>query len=166
MYKMRRFLVVLAIVAVASVALTACAPQTPTAVEPAKDQVDQQTSQDQATVDDALNSAQAKVSELAAAAGGLEARVNGLQVNSDLQEIQRKLTAAIGDAGDKKKQAIDELSGSFNDLIARVEAAAAKLPEGGPVRAELDDFVVQLKDAQASLATAAASYDASSTTTP
>ena len=104
MQKMKRFVVVLAVVIVASLALTACAPQTPTAVEPAKEQVDQQTSQDQATVDEALNSAQAKVSDLAAAAGGLEARISGLQVNSDLQELQRKLTAAIGDAGDKKKQ--------------------------------------------------------------
>ena len=117
-------------------------------------------------MDEALNSAQAKVSDLAAAAGGLEARISGLQVNSDLQELQRKLTAAIGDAGDKKKQAIDELSSSFNDLIARVEAAAAKLPEGGPVRTELDDFVAQLKDVQANLATAAASLEASSTATP
>jgi hypothetical protein len=89
--------------------------------------------------------------------------VNGLQLNGDLQELQRKLTAAIGEAGDKKKAALDELSNSFNDLISKVDNAAAKLPSGGPVRSKLEDFSAKLKDAQASVTQAAASMEASST---
>lgn len=161
----RRF-AVLAIAVLAAIALSACAPTTPTAVDAAKEQVDQKTEQKQASVDATLNSAQDKLGELAKSVGGLEARVNGLQVNSDLQEVQRKLTNAIGESGAKKKDALDALSTSFNDLIAKVEAAAAQLPEGGAVQTELTDFATQLRAVQTSLAEAAASYDSSATATP
>jgi chromosome segregation ATPase len=158
-----RSVAALAFVLVAAVAVGACAPQTPTAVEPAKQALDQQTQQEQASVDATLNAVQDKVTELAKTVGDLEARINGLQVNSDLQEIQRQLTAAIGEAGDKKKAALDQLSASFNNLISKVDAAAAQLPAGGPVQTELAGFSQKLKDIQADLATAAASAEASST---
>ena len=160
-----QLLAVLALTLLAATALTACS-QNSTTTQPAKEQIQQQTQQKQQAVDDALNSAQAKVKELAAAVGGLEARISGLQVSSDLQEIQRKLTAAIGEAGDKKVAAIDQLSSSFDNLIAKVDTAAAKLPSGGPVRTELEGFSAKLKDVQKSLADAAASYETSSTTSP
>ena len=114
----------------ASGVLGGCTQQQKSAVDAAKQQVDQTTSQKQASVDATLNAVQDKVKQLSSAAGDLEARVNGLQLNCDLQEIQRKLTAAIGEAGDKKKAAIDEISNAFNDLIARVDTAAGKLPAG------------------------------------
>ena len=86
-----------------------------------------------------------------------------MQLSSDLQEIQRKLTNAIGEVGDKKTQALDELSTRFAALIERVDTAAAKLPAGGPVRTELEDFSAKLKDVQAEVAQAAASTDTSTT---
>lgn len=155
-------LAILTVALVAAVALAGCAKQQST-VDAAKQKVEQQTKQAQASVDEALNSAQAKVKDLSSAVGGLEARVNGLQLNSDLQEIQRKLTNAIGETGAKKKAALEELSTSLNNLIAKVDTAAAKLPAGGPVRTKLEDFSKKLKDIQASLAAAAASVETSST---
>jgi DNA repair exonuclease SbcCD ATPase subunit len=156
-------LTVVAIACVAVMALAACAPKTPTAVEPVKQQIDQQTQQKQASVDEILSSAQATVTALASAVGGLEARVNGLQVNSDLQGIQRQLTDALAQSGAKKKDALDQLSQAFTALIEKVDTAAAKLPAGGTVNTELTDFAMKLKGVQASLAEAAASYGRSST---
>jgi chromosome segregation ATPase len=158
----RRLLAILVVTGLSAIALTGCA-QKSADNKPVQEQVQQQTEQKQASVDEALNSAQAKVKEIASAAGDLEARVNGLQVSSDLQEIQRKLTNAIGEAGDKKKAALEEVSTFFNDLIARVDTAAGKLPQGGPVQTKLTDFSAKLKDAQTSVSAAAASYEASST---
>jgi hypothetical protein len=162
MHRPRRLSVVIVGAAISLAALAGCAQQ-PTAVQPAKQQVDQQTQQTQASVDATLNAIQDKVTQVAKTAGDLEARVNGLQVNSDIQGIQRQLTDAIGAAGDKKKAAIDKVSASFDSLIAKVDAAAAKLPPGGPVQTQLTTFSQQLKDVQTSLATAAASVSASPT---
>ena len=157
---------ILAIAVLAALGLGGCSSGSET-TEPAdeqiQEQIDQTTEQQQQSVDEILNSAQEKVDELVSAVGGLEARVSGLQINSDLQEVQRKLNDAVDEAGDKKKAAIEELSDLFNNLIYRVDLAAGKLPEGGPVRTELEDFSQQLKDVQADLADAAASYEASST---
>jgi chromosome segregation ATPase len=136
-------------------AVAGCTQAPPKAVEPAKQAVDQQTEQTQASVDATLNAIQDKVTELAKTAGGLETRVNGLQVNSDLQGIQRQLTDAIGQTGDKKKAALDQLSTSFDNVIAKLDEAAAKLPAGGQAQAELTSFSQQLKDIQAELAAAA-----------
>lgn len=166
MRKTRGWLPLLVAVILAAMLLTGCNEQTPTAVEPATEEIEKTADEKQADVDVALNSAQDKVSELAAAVGGLESRVDGLQLNSDIQEIQRKLTSAIEESGDKKAALLEELSDAFNNLIYRVDTAAAKLPVGGPVQTELTDFSTQLKDIQTSLADAAASYEASSTTTP
>lgn len=161
-----RSVFVLLIAALTLAALTACGQQSDTdksAGEQVQQKVEEQSDQSQQAVDDALNAAQDKVGELAAAAGGLEARIDGLQVNSDLQEIQRKLGNAIDGAADKKVAAIQELSDSFSNLIYRVDLAAGKLPEGGPVRTELEDFSKQLTSIQSDLAAAAASSEASST---
>lgn len=158
-----RLVVVAALSVAFASALGGCTQQQQDAADTAKQKVEQTTTEKQASVDAKLNAVQDKVKQLSSAAGDLEARVNGLQLNSDLQEIQRKLTAAIGEAGDKKKTAIDELSNAFNDLISRVDTAAGKLPAGGPVRTKLEDFSAKLKDAQASLTEAAASFEASST---
>ncbi len=159
----RRLLAVLIVIALAAVLLTGCSQDQQNAVDAAKQKVDQKTTQTQATVDEKLNAAQAKVKNLSSAVGGLEARVNGLQLSADLQELERKLTAAIGEAGDKKKAALDEVSNRFNDLISKVDTAAGKLPAGGPVRTKLEEFSAKLKDAQASVTQAAASMEASST---
>ncbi len=158
-------LAALTLTVLVAVALTGCA-KAQTAVDTAKEKVKTQTEQKQAAVDQALNSAQDTVGQLAAAVGGLEARISGLQINSDLQEIQRKLTAAIQDVGDKKVAALNELSTAFNNVIGKVETAAGKLPAGGVLQTELNDFAAKLKSTQASLAAAAASYEASSTTSP
>jgi chromosome segregation ATPase len=158
----RRVLGIVIVTGLVTIALTGCSQKSADS-QPVQEQVQQQTEQKHASVDEALNSTQAKVKELASAAGDLEARVNGLQVNSDLQELQRKLTSAIGEAGDKKKAALDELSSAFSSLIERVDAAAGKFPQGGLVQAKLADFSAKLKDAQASVSAAAASYEASST---
>ena len=167
MNKTARLFALVVIGALVATALVGCAPEgEPSAVVPATEAVEQQTEQRQATVDEALNAAQAAVNELVTIGDGLETRINGLQVNADLQEIQRKLTDAIGEAGDKKVAALEELSAAFDSLISRVDSAAAKLPEGGPVRTELEGFSQKLKDTQASLAEAAASYEASSTPSP
>ena len=117
MHVSRRLVAALVVAALSAVLLTGCSQDQQSAVDAAKQKVDEQTTQSQATVDEKLNAAQAKVKELSSAAGDLEARINGLQLNGDLQELQRKLTAAIGEAGDKKKAALDELSNSFNDLV-------------------------------------------------
>ena len=157
---------ILAVTLLLVVALTGCGEKEPTAVEPAAEQIEQQADQTEANVDETINAAQEKVSELAAAVGGLEARISGLQVNSDLQEIQRKLTSAIDEAGDKKVAALEDLSTAFANVIAKVDEVAAKLPEGGPVQTELKDFSAKLTDVQTSLADAAASYEVSSTPSP
>ena len=167
MNKTARLFALVVIGALVATALVGCAPEgEPSAFVPATEADEEQTEQQQATVDEALNAAQAAVNELVTIGDGLETRINGLQVNSDLQEIQRKLTDAIGEAGDKKVAALEELSTAFDSLIYRVDNAAAKLPEGGPVRTELESFSQKLKDTQASLAEAAASYEASSTPSP
>jgi len=157
-----RSLLLVALTALVAVSLMACA-QEPTAVEPAQDAVEEQTDAQEQSVDDALNAAQDAVNDLVTLGDGLETRVTGLKVNSDLQEIQRKLTAAIDETGDKKVAALEAVSDAFNNLIFRVDTAAAKLPEGGAVRTELEDFSTRLKDAQTSVADAAAAAEASST---
>jgi chromosome segregation ATPase len=159
----RPFLATIALVAFAAMALTACSSGEPTAVEPAAEEIETQVEEQQSTVDETLNSAQATVGELAAALGGLEARINGLQVNSDLQEIQRKLNNAIEETGDRKIAALEELSAAFDNVIAKIDAAATKLPEGGELRVKLEDFSGQLKDVQTSLAEAADSYETTPT---
>ncbi len=158
-----RVLLVVTFAVVLSGALGGCTQQQESTVDAAQQQIDQTTSQKQASLDATINAVQDKVKQLSSAAGDLEARVNGLQLNSDLQEIQRKLTAAVGEAGDKKKAALDEIANAFNDLISRVDTAAGKLPEGGPVRTKLEEFSAKLKNAQTSLTEAAASMEASST---
>jgi len=167
MTKTTRLLALIIAGVLAATAMVGCAPdQEPAAVVPATEAVEEQTEQDQAAVDEALNSAQAAVNEYVSLGDGLETRVNGLQINSDLQEIQRKLTDAIGEAGDKKVAALEEVSTAFDSLIYRVDLAASQLPEGGPVRTELEDFSQKLKDTRTSLAEAAASYEASGTPSP
>jgi len=165
MRRATRSLLLVGLALLAAFSMTACA-QEPTAVEPAQDAVEEQADQTQESVDSVLNTAQDTVSELITVGAGLETRIDGLQINSDLQEIQRKLTSAIEGAGDKKVAALEEVSDAYNTLIYRVDTAAAKLPEGGAVRTELEDFSAKLKDAQVALADAAASYEASSTDTP
>jgi len=161
MRKTARLLGLVAIIVLLALALVGC--QQEDAVGPAKEQVEQQTEETQQSVDEILNSAQDKVDQLVSAVGGLEARINGLQIKSDLQELQRKLNDAVEEVGDKKVAALEQLSDGFNDLIARVDMAASKLPEGGPVRTELEDFSRQLKDVQTDLSDAAASAEASAT---
>lgn len=145
-------------------ATVGCSEKQPTVVEPIQEEIEQESEATQQSVDDALNAAQATVNELVTAGDGIETRVDGLQIKSDLQELQRKLTSAIDEAADKKVAALDELTGAFADLIAKVDTAAAKLPVGGPVRTELEDFSRTLKETQSSLA--AASAEASGTPSP
>ncbi len=136
-------------------AVAGCAPQTPTAVDPVTEEIEAQTDQQQSTVDDALNSAQATVNELITIGDGLETRIDGLQVKSGLQEIQRKLTRALEQTGDAKVAAVEEISSALNDLISRIETAASKAPAGGELQTELNGYAQQLKDVQASLTEAA-----------
>jgi hypothetical protein len=161
---------VLALASVTTAALVVAAlagcTQTSTETPPAQQQIEQNTQQKQQTVDETLNSAKTKVDELVAAVDSLEARINGLGAKSDLTEIQRKLTNAIGEAGDKKVAALNELSAAFATLITKIDTAAAKLPAGGAVRTELEAFSQKLKDAQTAVSDAAASAAASSTPAP
>lgn len=158
---------ILLIAALAIGMLVGCsAPSEPTAVEPVQEGIEEQADTQQAAVDEALNAAQATVNELVSLGDGLETRVTGLQVKSDLQELQRKITNAIEQTGDAKIAALEELSDAFNNLIYRVEMAAGKAPAGGALQTELNDFAAKLKSAQADLAAAAASAEASGTATP
>ena len=157
----RLLLAGLVLMTAATAALAGCSKQ-PSAANSAKNQVQQQTQQTQASVDATLNAVQDKVNQLAATVGGLDARVKGLQLNSSIQDVQRKLTDAIGKAGATKQAAIDQAATALNNVIQKVDAAAAKLPQGGPVQTALADFSAKLKDARASLAAVATS----STTTP
>jgi len=167
MRNIKALLALVIITALAAMTLVGCSqPTEPTAIDQTQDQVEEQTDQNQATVDEALNSAQAAVSEYVSMGDGLETRVNGLKVKSDLQEIQRKLTNAIEQTGDQKVAALEELSEAFNNLIYRVEMAAGKAPAGGELQTELNDFATKLKGTQATLADAASSYEASGTTAP
>ena len=161
MRKAQLLLAGLVLIVLATASLTGCSKQ-PSAASSTKNQVQQQTQQTQASVDATLNAVQDKVTQLAATVGGLDARVKGLQLNSSIQDVQRKLTDAIGQVGDAKQTAIDGVSTALNNLIQKVDTAAAKLPQGGPVQTALSDFSTKLKDAQASVASVATS----STTTP
>ena len=87
-------------------------------------------------------------------------------VYGDVDAAQKDFDGLVGLVKDKKVAALEELSTAFDSLIYRVDNAAAKLPEGGAVRTELESFSQKLKDTQASLAEAAASYEASSTPSP
>lgn len=161
MSKALKALMLVALASLVLVALIGCAsgeePQ-PSAGEQVEEQVEESTDAKQAAVDEAINSAQSAVSQLITVGDGLETRVDGLQVKSDLQELQRKLTAAQEQTGDAKVAAIDGLSETFDNLIYRVEMAAGKAPAGGELQTELNDLAARLKAAQADLADAAASY--------
>ena len=163
-----RLFLILALSLLISSALTACAQESTTesASDQAQEQVKSKTEQAQESVDKVLNSAQDTVDKLVKVAGGLEARVDGLQIKSDLQQIQRKLNDAIDERGDKKTAAIEKLSDSFTDLIYRVETAAERAPSGGVVESELNDLAQKLRDVQKKLADVAASSEASSTSNP
>lgn len=103
------------------------------------------------TVDERLASAQEKIDNLADAIGELEAKVDGLVVGTRVEEIRADLEAARAEAGAKKVAALEDLSVRLSEVIADVETAAAKLPEGGTVRTELDDFVAKLKGVKADI---------------
>jgi len=103
------------------------------------------------TVDERLASAQEKIDNLADAIGELEAKVDGLVVGERVEEIRSDLEDARAEAGAKKIAALEDLSVRLSEVIADIEAAADKLPEGGTVRTEIDDFVAKLKGVKADI---------------
>jgi uncharacterized protein YlxW (UPF0749 family) len=103
------------------------------------------------TVDERLASAQEKVDSLADAIGELEEKVDGLVVGTRVEEIRSDLEDARAEAGAKKTAALEDLSVRLSEVIADVEAAAEKLPEGGTVRTELEDFVARLEGVKADI---------------
>ena len=137
MNKTARLFALVVIGALVATALVGCAPEgEPSAVVPATEAVEEQTEQQQATVDEALNAAQAAVNELVTIGDGLETRINGLQVNAELQEIQRKLTDAIGEAGDKKpakksKKTEKKRELVFDESLGQVIARKKRKPGRG-----------------------------------
>jgi DNA repair exonuclease SbcCD ATPase subunit len=163
--RVSRRLLPLAMVAALTVpALAGCSPSTTTGGTTTKPAVDQQQLQQKAeAANEALKTAQATVSQLATGFAALDAKTTGLQINTKIQELSTKLDTAIQETADKKQAAIAEVTSALNDVITKVDAAAAKLPAGGPVRTKLEEFSVKLKDVQTNLTAAAASVDGSST---
>ena len=141
---------VTAVLMLVSVAMTGCSQATTTS-PPTKAQVQQQATQTKTTVDEALKTAQAKASELTTVAALLEASGVQLPVSSDVQQIQAKLSSAVSAAQDKKAAALGDVSDALTALIAKVEAAAAKLPAGGQAQTKLADLATKLKDVQTSV---------------
>jgi DNA repair exonuclease SbcCD ATPase subunit len=165
MHGSRRFLAIAIVTVLTVPALAGCSQSTTTGgggtTKPAVDK--QQLQQKAASANEALKQAQAKVNELAAGLAALDAKTTGLQINAKIKNISTKLDTAIQETADKKQAAIAEVTTALNDLIANVDAAAAKLPAGGPVRTKLEAFSAKLRDVQTNLTAVAASMNASST---
>jgi hypothetical protein len=157
-------LAALTAVIVASMVIGGCANQSTTTGTTTKPAVDQQQVQEKvAAANEALKTAKTKIGQLSAGLAALDAATSGLQINATVSEISTKLDAAINATADKKQTAIAEVTTALNDLTMKVDAAAAKLPAGGPVRTKLESFSAKLKDVQTNLDAAAASSATSST---
>jgi len=135
-------LATVAIVALALTALAGCGDVSTTGTS--REDVEQ-------TVDERLISAQEKVDALAEAAGDLEAKLESVEVGTRVEEIRSDLEDARAEAGTKKVAALEDLSVRLGEVIADVQAAAEKLPEGGAVRTEIEDFVARLEGVRADI---------------
>jgi cob(I)alamin adenosyltransferase len=132
--------------------LTACGSTESGTPEPGSgEQTDQRRS-----IDEVIEDAATRVGNLAATVGVVESRVDGLEVQADLEQLESDLNDAAEEVGDKKTEAVERLSAKFDEITGRIDTAAGKLPDGGPVRTELEGFSQKLKDVQAELAVAAA----------
>ena len=129
---------VLALTGLLAFASAGCSQSTTTGAttKPAVDK--QQAQQRAASANEALKNAQVKVNGLAVGLACLDAKTSGLQINTKVNDISTKLDTAIKETADKKQAAIAEVTSALGGLIAEVDAAAAKLPTGGPVRTELE----------------------------
>jgi len=142
---MRKAWLVLAILLVVALALTAlagCGDASTTGTS--REDVEQ-------TVDERLISAQEKMDALAEAAGDIEAKLESVEVGTRVEEIRADLENARAEAGAKKVAALEDLSVRLGEVIVDVQAAAEKLPEGGAVRTEIEDFVAKLTGVQADI---------------
>lgn len=137
------------------------ASTTGTTTKPAVDK--EQVQQKAAAANEALKTAKAKIGQLSEGLAALDAATSGLQINAKVSDISTKLDAAINATADKKQAAIADVTTALSDLTTKVDAAAAKLPAGGPARTELENFSTKLKDVQTNLDAAAASSETSST---
>lgn len=133
--------------------LTACGSAESDVAEPDSGETGGQTGQ-QRTLEEVLEDSAVRVGDLAATVGVLESRIDGLQVQASLEQLESDLNDAAEQVGERKVEAVERLSSRFDEIIGRVETAAARLPEGGPVRTELEEFSQKLKDVQADLAEA------------
>lgn len=154
MLKQRAFLGLMIIALM--MAASGCAQSQPKAADEVQEQIEDTTDDQQASVDATLTAVRQKVSDFIDAGDGLETRVDGLQIKSELREIERKLTSALEQSGDAKVAAIEEISDGFENLIVRVETAAGKAPAGGELQAELTDLAARMRQAQTELGEAAA----------
>lgn len=154
---MRRIVSVLAVLMLLASAmmLTACGSDEQDAAEPVPGGSEQQTDQ-RRSIDEVIEDAATRVGNLAATVGVLESRVDGLQIQDSLEQLESDLNAAAEEVGDRKVEAVEKLSARFDEITGRIDTAAGKLPDGGPVRRELEGFSQKLKDVQAELAAAAA----------
>lgn len=154
---MRRIVTVLAVLMllVSATMLAACGSEEPDSTEPASGGTGEQTEQ-RRTLDEVLEDAATRVGNLAATVGALESRVDGLQVKDDLEQLESDLNAAADEVGEKKVEAVENLSARFDKVTGQIDSVASRLPEGGPVRTELEKLSQRLKDVQAELAKAAA----------
>jgi len=149
-------------VLIMTVAALAGCQQTPPGAQEAVDQIKAGAEAKQAAVDQAINAVQKSVGEAADKAGGLEAQVKGLQIKSDLQQIQRDLEGAIGQTADKKAEAVRSIAATFDGIIVKIENAAAEAPAGGQLQTDLNELAGKLRAGQAALAAAVGSASGSS----
>jgi cob(I)alamin adenosyltransferase len=149
---MRRAVTTLALLLLlaSAMTLTACGSD-----EPSSGGTEGQTDQ-RRPIDEVIEDAATRVGSLAATVGVVESRVDGLEVQADLEQLESDLNDAAEAVGDKKIEAVERLSAKFDEVTDRIDTAAGKLPEGGPVRTELEEFSQKLTDVGAELAAAAA----------
>lgn len=158
---MRRITSLLAMLMIGLLALFAsgCTAPEPKAADEVQEQIEGGTDEAQTSVDASLTAVRQKVTEFIEAGDGLETRVDGFQIKSDLREIERKLTSALEQSGDAKVATVEEISDGFENLIVRVETAAGKAPAGGELQAELTDLAARMRQAQTELGEAVAGYE-------
>lgn len=148
----------LAMLALVAMLASGCAESQPKAADQVQEEIEETTDAKQASVDATLTAVRQRVSDFIGVGDGLESRIDGLKIKSELREIEDKLTSALEESGDKKVAAIEEISDAFENLIVRVETAADRAPADGKLQAELNDLATRMREAQAELGDAAAEY--------
>ncbi len=148
-----KLVALVAVLALAGAAMTACS-QTGTSSTPGSEQIQKNTDANVQKLDQAISTAQAKVSEVASSSACSAAESMGVTVNKHLQAMNEQLTVAMNAHGTAKAQAVKNAAASFTQLIAQIDAAAAKAPAGSPQQAALAELSTKLKDIQSSLSSA------------